>query len=54
MPEIGIRLVSYNEKTCTGRRLAKILAKVRLTDRELKAWRRDLRRAYKTLKAPKS
>jgi len=46
------RLVPDKEKICTGRELAEILAKVRLTDQELKAWRRDLRKAYKVLKAP--
>ena len=46
------RLVPDSEKICTGRTLAEILAKVRLPDEELKAWRRDLRTAYKTLRAP--
>ena len=46
------RLVPDSERVCTGRELAEVLAKARLTDREVKAWRRDLRAAYKTLKAP--
>lgn len=46
------RLVPNNEKICTGRILADALNNVGLTDSEFKAWRRDLRAAYKTLKAP--
>ncbi len=46
------RLVPDNEKVCTGRDLAAVLAKTRLTDEESKAWRRDLRSARKSLKAP--
>jgi len=40
------------EKVCTGLELAKALAKVRLSENEAKAWRRDLRAARKMLKAP--
>lgn len=46
------RLVPDAEKVCTGREFAELLAKVRLSDSELKAWRRDLRNSYKALKAP--
>jgi len=46
------RLVPDREKVCTGRALAEVLAKARLTDREFKSWRRDLRTAHKRLKAP--
>lgn len=46
------QLVPDAEKVCTGRTLAEVLAKARLTDREFKAWHRDLRHAHKTLKAP--
>ena len=40
------------EKVCTGSELAKALAKTSLSEDEAKAWRRDLRTARKTLKAP--
>lgn len=46
------RLVPDSEKICTGRTLAEVVAKARLTDREFKSWRRDLLSAHKTLKAP--
>jgi antitoxin (DNA-binding transcriptional repressor) of toxin-antitoxin stability system len=46
------RLVPDNGKICTGRDLAEALAKTKLSDAEAKAWRRDLKRARKTLKAP--
>ncbi|MGA8878455.1 MAG: hypothetical protein WB555_23140 [Candidatus Korobacteraceae bacterium] len=46
------RLVPDSEKICTGHDLAEILARTRLTDAEFKAWRRDLRNAHRTLKAP--
>jgi antitoxin (DNA-binding transcriptional repressor) of toxin-antitoxin stability system len=46
------RIVPDSEKVCTGREFAEILAKARLTDQEFKAWRRDLRNAHKSLKAP--
>ena len=46
------RLVPDKEKVCRGRDLAEILTRGRLSDEEFKAWRRDLRTAYKTLKAP--
>lgn len=46
------RLIPDDERICTGRALAEVLAKARLTDREFRSWRRDLRTAHKTLKAP--
>ena len=46
------RLVPDNEKVCTGRDLAEALAKAKLSDEEAKAWRRDLKTARKSLKAP--
>jgi antitoxin (DNA-binding transcriptional repressor) of toxin-antitoxin stability system len=46
------RLVPDNEKICTGRDLAEILAKTKLSDGEAKAWHRDMQTARKTLKAP--
>ena len=46
------QLVPDAEKTCTGRTLAEVAAKARLTDWEFKAWRRDLRSAHKALRAP--
>jgi antitoxin (DNA-binding transcriptional repressor) of toxin-antitoxin stability system len=46
------RIVPDNEKVCTGRELAAVLSKVKLTNKESEAWRRDLRAARKTLKAP--
>jgi antitoxin (DNA-binding transcriptional repressor) of toxin-antitoxin stability system len=46
-------IVPSNEKICTGRDLAAILSTARLTDRESKAWRRDLQASRKTLKEPK-
>jgi antitoxin (DNA-binding transcriptional repressor) of toxin-antitoxin stability system len=46
------RIVPDNEKICTGRDLAEALSHSRLSDHELKAWRRDLRAGRKSLKAP--
>jgi antitoxin (DNA-binding transcriptional repressor) of toxin-antitoxin stability system len=46
------RLVPENEKVCLGRDLAEALAETALPPDEAKAWRRDLHRARKTLKAP--
>jgi antitoxin (DNA-binding transcriptional repressor) of toxin-antitoxin stability system len=46
------RIVPDSEKVCSGRSLAEVLAKTKLTDVESKAWRRDLRTARKTLKSP--
>jgi len=46
------RLVPNAEKRCTGRDLAAALAKVRLSDEELRAWRSDLEAARKILIPP--
>ena len=46
------RLVPENEKSCTGRKLAEVLAKTELSSEEARAWHRDLRAARKTLNAP--
>jgi len=46
------RLVPDNEKVCTGRDLAEALAKISLPESEARAWRRDLHRARRKLKAP--
>lgn len=46
------RLVPNNGKVCRGRELAEALAGIKLPADEAKAWRRDLHRARKTLKAP--
>jgi hypothetical protein len=46
------QLVPDSEKVCTGRDLAEALGKIALTNGEAKAWRRDLKAARKTLKAP--
>ena len=45
-------LTPAREKMCTGRELAEALREVRLPEAEAKAWRRDLRKASKSLKAP--
>jgi antitoxin (DNA-binding transcriptional repressor) of toxin-antitoxin stability system len=44
------RLVPDNEKVCTGRDLARLLAGVQLSEKESAAWHRDLQAARKTLK----
>jgi antitoxin (DNA-binding transcriptional repressor) of toxin-antitoxin stability system len=44
------RLVPDGEKVCTGRELAEGLGKVRLTDSEARAWRRDLKKGRRALK----
>ncbi len=46
------RLVPDNEKVCVGRDLAAALANTNLPEKQAKAWRRDLKAARKTLKAP--
>jgi antitoxin (DNA-binding transcriptional repressor) of toxin-antitoxin stability system len=46
------RLVPDREKVCTGRDLAKALAKTKLSEDEAAAWGRDLKAARKILKAP--
>jgi antitoxin (DNA-binding transcriptional repressor) of toxin-antitoxin stability system len=47
------QLVPNPEKVCFGSDLAAVLSTARLTDKESKAWRRDLQASRKTLKAPK-
>ena len=46
------RLAPERERVCLGRDLAEVLAESRLSADEARAWRRDLRRARKTLKPP--
>lgn len=46
------RLGPDDERTCSGRMLAEALARTKLPDDEARTWRRDLRTACKTLKAP--
>jgi len=40
------------KKACTGRDLAALLEKTRLSEKEARAWRRDLKAARKRLIAP--
>lgn len=40
------------EKVCTGKDLAEALAKVRLSEKEARAWRRDMRDARRRLEPP--
>ncbi len=46
------RLVPNEEKTSTGREVAKALRAVELSSENARAWRRDLRNGHKILKAP--
>ncbi len=46
------RLVPDDEKVCAGRDLAEALSKTDLPENEARTWRRDLRTARRTLKAP--
>ena len=46
------RLVPDNEKVCTGRDLASLLAHAELSESEAAAWHLDLKTARKTLKVP--
>lgn len=46
------RLVPNEEKTSTGRELAKALRGAELSSENARAWHRDLRRGRKILKAP--
>ena len=46
------RLVPDDEKVCAGRDLAEALSKTGLPENEARTWRRDLRTARRTLKAP--
>lgn len=45
-------LTPASRKPCTGRDLADALSRVRLSAEELSLWRRDLKAARKSLKAP--
>jgi antitoxin (DNA-binding transcriptional repressor) of toxin-antitoxin stability system len=46
------QLAPNHEKTCTGRYLAAVLAKTKLSDEEARAWKHDLHSDRQTLKAP--
>lgn len=46
------QLTPADEKVCTGSDLAKALAKAHLSEKEAKAWRRDMREARRRLKPP--
>jgi len=46
------QLTPDNEKVCSGRTLAKALAKTGLPDEEARAWHRDLETARKTIEVP--
>lgn len=46
------RLTPEHQKVCSGRDLAKALAKVELPAEEARAWRRDLAAARNSLKPP--
>jgi antitoxin (DNA-binding transcriptional repressor) of toxin-antitoxin stability system len=46
------RLVPESAKKCTGRQLAEAISHVRLSGNELELWRRDLKAARESLKAP--
>ena len=46
------RLAPFDEKICTGRDLAGILATIKLSKKESAVWQRDLKAAQKMLNAP--
>ena len=46
------RLVPSNEKVCFGRDLAEALTEINLSERDARAWYRDLKAARKSLKGP--
>jgi len=46
------RLVPDGEKVCSGRDLAEALAAVELSEKEARAWHRDLQVARERLKSP--
>lgn len=50
--EAVAQIIPAKEKVCTGKELAEVLAKVRLSKREARAWRGDLKAARRQLKAP--
>jgi len=47
------QLAPVREKVCLGRDLAEVLKRVDLPAEEARAWSRDMKRARKSLKAPK-
>jgi antitoxin (DNA-binding transcriptional repressor) of toxin-antitoxin stability system len=47
------RLVPENEKRCSGRDLAEVVDKTKLSDEEARDWQRDLKAARKTIKSPR-
>jgi prevent-host-death family protein len=50
--EAVAQIIPAKEKVCTGKELAEVLTKVRLSKREARAWRGDLKAARRQLKAP--
>ena len=46
------RIIPDNEKVCTGRELAEVVAKVELVPEEAAAWHEDLQNGRKTLRTP--
>jgi antitoxin (DNA-binding transcriptional repressor) of toxin-antitoxin stability system len=46
------QLTPSREKVCLGRDLAATMAKVRLTDGDLRSWRRDLQASRESLNKP--
>jgi hypothetical protein len=46
------KMKNKGEEVCTGRELAKVCAKVWLSEDDAKAWRRDLKSARERQKAP--
>jgi prevent-host-death family protein len=46
------RIVPEQEKESTGRSISEALARVQVSDEELAAWRRDLKKARKILVSP--
>ena len=47
------QLAPVSKKVCLGRDLAEVLKRVDLPAEEARAWSRDMKRARKSLKAPK-
>jgi antitoxin (DNA-binding transcriptional repressor) of toxin-antitoxin stability system len=48
------QLTPSREKVCFGRDLAATVAKARLTDKEITAWRRDLQASRESLNKPEN
>ena len=46
------RIIPDNEKVCTGRDLADVLAKVQISPEEAAAWHKDLQKGRKSLRTP--